>query len=150
MIETLITVALDLKRRRVDPEVTGRFAYWSFRLPPVPLRLDSIRLRTVCQFTNLMRGVGVSRFDSCLVRRTGGRRNDSWAFQSIRITVVSPTPCSPTSWVDSPTFSMSVRLRLKQLLYKAQKPCNSKLKILLHNLFIRVRSELNQKAAIFT
>ena len=34
--------------------VTGRFAYWSFRLPPVRLRLDSIRLRTVCQFAYLL------------------------------------------------------------------------------------------------
>ena len=28
----------------------GRFAYESFRLPPVHLRLESVRLRTVCQF----------------------------------------------------------------------------------------------------
>ena len=30
-----------------------------------------------------------------------------------RITIVSPTVCSPTSRVDSPTSNMSVRLRLK-------------------------------------
>ena len=35
-------------------KVTGRFAYWSFRLPPVRLRLDSIRLPTVCQFAYVL------------------------------------------------------------------------------------------------
>ena len=30
--------------------VTGRFDYGSFRRPSVRQRLDSIRLRTVCQF----------------------------------------------------------------------------------------------------
>ena len=34
-----------------------------------------------------------------------------------RIAVVSPTVCSPTSRVDSPTSNMSVRLRLKLDLY---------------------------------
>ena len=33
--------------------------------------------------------------------------------RSFRLRVVSLTPCSPTSRLDSPTYSMSVRLRLK-------------------------------------
>ena len=37
--------------------VTGRFAYGSFRLPSVRLRLDSLRLRTVCQFAYVLNSV---------------------------------------------------------------------------------------------
>ena len=33
--------------------------------------------------------------------------------RSFRLRVVSPTVCSPTSRVDSPTSNMSVRLRLR-------------------------------------
>ena len=43
---------------------------------------------------------------------------DRWKHVLWGITVVSPTVFSPTSRVDSPTYSMSVRLRLKQLLCK--------------------------------
>ena len=31
-------------------QVTGRFAHWSFRQPSIRLRLESVRLRPICQF----------------------------------------------------------------------------------------------------
>ena len=35
----------------------GRFAYWSFRLRSVRLRLESIRLRLICQFAYVLKHV---------------------------------------------------------------------------------------------
>ena len=44
--------------------VTGRFPNWSFRLPPVRLSLDSIRLRTVCQFAYVISNLLCKTSDS--------------------------------------------------------------------------------------
>ena len=43
---------------------------------------------------------------------------ESHELRSFRLRVVSPTPCSPTSSVDSPTFSMLVRLQLNNYCIK--------------------------------
>ena len=45
---------LALAKEVAQRTVTGRFANGSFRLPPVRLHLDSIRLRTVCQFAYVL------------------------------------------------------------------------------------------------
>ena len=39
----------------------GRFAYESFRLPPVRLRLESIRLSLVCQFAYVLNNYCIKR-----------------------------------------------------------------------------------------
>ena len=60
--------------------------------------------------------------------------NRRFAYESIRLRVILPTFCSPTSRVDSPTSNMSVRLRLK---LRAMTRYNHCIKQLIHLLDVQ-------------